>query len=121
MPESQLLNALKGQLAFFESAGYGHTYRSPWRPTLLIRDSPLCLNASFTTAQPCRECILFPMIPAEKRNAITPCHHIPLTAAGETIATLYENASQEKLDKTFHNWLCAKIQDLKTQDAKKER
>ena len=113
MPESELLKVLKNQLAFFETAGYGHTYRSPWRPTLLIRDSPLCLNATFTSARPSRECVLFPMIPAEKRNSLIPCHHIPLNAAGETIATLYEKASQEKLDKTYCDWLCAKIQDLK--------
>jgi hypothetical protein len=113
MAESELLAALKSQLAFFESGGYGHTYRSCWRPTLVIRDSPLCLHATFTPARPCRECVLFTMIPEEKRNSLIPCHHIPLNAAGETIATMYENASQERLDETFHDWLRAKIQDLK--------
>ena len=113
MPESELLTALKSQLAFFETAGYGHTYRCPWRPTLLIRDSPLCLNATFTTAPPCSECVLFPMIPAEKKTSLIACHHIPLNAAGETIATMYEKASQKKLDETFHKWLCATIHNLK--------
>ena len=113
MADSELLTALEGQLAFFESGGYGPTYRSSWRPTLVIRDSPLCLHATFTAARPCRECVLFSMIPEEKRNSLIPCHHIPLNAAGETIATMYENACQERLDETFHDWLRAKIQDLK--------
>ncbi len=112
MSEAELLRALRDQLTFFESGGYGYSYRSSWRPTLVIRDSPICLNAIFTTAKPCRECILFSMIPAEKRNSLVPCHHIPLNAAGETLATLYEKGSQQKLDETFHHWLRATIQTL---------
>ncbi|HJX82891.1 MAG TPA: hypothetical protein VJ723_00960 [Candidatus Angelobacter sp.] len=113
MPERELQQVLEDQLIFFESGGYGHAYRSSWRPTLVIRDSPLCLHATLTPTRSCRECVLLPLIPGEKRNALIPCHHIPLNAIGETIATMYESASQERLDKTFHDWLCAKIQDLR--------
>ena len=116
MVQSDLLKTLKGQLAFFESGGYGNTHRSSWRPTLLLRDSLACLNFAFTAARPCRECVLFPLIPEEKRNSLIPCHQIPLNAAGETIATLYDEASQEKLDETFHQWLCATIQTLEQRE-----
>src|SRR5438045_8286284 len=101
MASRTLLLALKEQLAFFEAGGYGHEFRSSWRPTLMLRDSPTCLNAISATANPCRECVLFPLIPEEKRKSLIPCHQIPLNAAGETIASLYAKASQEKLDETF--------------------
>ena len=116
MRHSELLKALKAQLAFFEHGGYGYTYRSSWRPTLVIRDSPLCLNATFTQARPCRECILFPMIPPEKRTSLLPCHHIPLNQAGDTIANLYAGGTQEKLDQAYHDWLCATIQRLEEKE-----
>ena len=119
MAQSELLKALKEQLTFFEAGGYGHTYRSSWRPTLMVRDSPTCLNAVFNTARPCRECVLFPMVPEEKRKTLLPCHQIPLNGSGETIATLYEKASQEKLDATFHDWLCATIQTLEPHEQRK--
>ena len=112
MLESGLLKALKEQKAFFESGGYGRPFRSTWRPTLIIRDSPLCLNATFTQARACRECILFPMVPPEKRSLLLPCHHIPLNQEGDTIASLYAGGTQEQLDQTFHEWLCTAIQRL---------
>ena len=117
MASRPLLLALKEQLAFFEAGGYGHEFRSSWRPTLMLRDSPTCLNAISATAKPCRECVLFPLIPEEKRKSLIPCHQIPLNAAGETIASLYAKASQEKLDETFHNWLRATIQTLEEREA----
>ena len=117
MAQSELLDALKDQLTFFEHGGYGHAYRSAWRPTLLIRDSPLCLNAIFTHARPCRDCMLFPLVPAEKRSLLLPCHHIPLNQAGDTIAALYAEGTQEKLDQTFHDWLCATIKRLEQKEA----
>ena len=117
MPHSELLKALKQQLAFFDHGGYGYTYRSTWRPTLLIRDSPLCLNATFTRARPCRECILFSMVPPEKRDLLLPCHHIPLNQAGDTVAKLYADGGQETLDRTFRDWLHTTIQRLEEKEA----
>lgn len=113
---SELLKALKDQLVFFENGGYGREYRSTWRPTLIVRDSPLCLNAASSTARPCRECILFPLVPPERRNLLLPCHHIPLNQAGETIASLYATGTQQRLDHIFHDWLCVTIQKLQERE-----
>lgn len=113
MRESGLLSALQDQLAFFQSGGYGYTHRSTWRPTLLIRDSPLCLKAVSPGRRPCTECAVFPLVPPEKRNLLLPCHHIPLNEAGDTIAKLYAAGTQEELDRAFRDWLCATIQRLK--------
>jgi nucleotide-binding universal stress UspA family protein len=118
MKYSGLLAALKDQLIFFDNGGYGRPYRSPWRSTLLIRDSPLCLNATptFTRARPCNECMLFSMVPTEKKHSLIPCHHIPLNSSGDTIAKLYESSSQEQLDRVFHDWLRATIQRLEKEE-----
>ena len=116
MPQSELLKALKDQLAFVESGGYGHTFRSTWRPTLVIRDSPLCLNATSTQARPCYECILYPLVPAEKKNSLLPCHHIPLNDAGDTIAQLYSTGTQDELDQKLHDWLWTTIPRLEERE-----
>jgi hypothetical protein len=113
---STLLTALKEQLVFFENGGYGHTFRSGWRPTLLLRDSPLCLNAMFPGTRSCRECILLNLIPIEKRGCLLPCHQIPIDEAGVTIAKLYDEGTPERLDRTFHDWLCATIRQLEAKD-----
>lgn len=118
MKYSGLLEALRDQLVFFEKGGYGHPYRSPWRSTLLVRDSPLCLNATptFTQAKPCSECLLFSMVPPDKRKSLIPCHHIPLNPSGDTIAQLYASGNQAQLDRAYHDWLCATIQRLEKEE-----
>ena len=117
MPQRELLKALKEQLAFVESGGYGNAYRSAWRPTLVIRDSPLCLNATSPQARPCRECILYSLVPVEMRNSLLPCHHIPLNEAGDTIAQLYATGTQKELDQKLHDWLWNTILRLEEREA----
>src|SRR5215467_9087656 len=116
MPQSELLKALKEQLAFVESGGYGSVYRSTWRPTLVIRDSPLCLNATSSQARPCRECILYSLVPEEMKNSLLPCHHIPLNDAGDTIAQLYATGTQKELDQKLRDWLWTTIQRLEERE-----
>src|ERR1044071_603087 len=103
-----LLQALKTELAFFEVGGYGKPFRSGWRPTLLLRDSPACVNFNSTgrTAS-CKQWPFFSLVPAAYRDAILPCHHIPLAAQGNTIAGMYRKGTQKELDERYHNWLTA--------------
>jgi hypothetical protein len=109
----QLLQALKMERAFFESGGYGHPFRSNWRPTLLFRDSATCINySSAGTLNPCQECPLFVLVPSAKRNHAIPCHNIPLDSEGNTIARLYQTGSQETLDRRYCDWLSAVIKGL---------
>lgn len=103
-----LLQALRTELAFFDAGGYGKPFRSGWRPTLLLRDSPACLNFNVTGRQaPCNQCPFFRLAPAADRDAILPCHHIPLDAAGNTIAGMYRKGTQKELDERYHDWLTA--------------
>lgn len=105
-----LLQALKTELAFFDAGGYGQSSRSDWRPTLLLRDSPVCLNFNATgRLASCDHCPFFRLAPAADRDAILPCHHVPLDAQGNTIAGMYRKGTQKELDERYHNWLTALI------------
>jgi hypothetical protein len=109
----QLLQALKRELGFFDAKGYGRPFRSEWRPTLLLRDSPVCINYSSTGRQhACSECPLFTLVPLSKQEAALPCHHIPLNASGNTISALYQKGTQALLDQRYRDWLCNLIREF---------
>ena len=104
--DDQLLQLLQAELKFLDAGGYGRTFRSQWRPTLLLRDSPACLNYGGIGRQnPCEECPLFSLVAPEKKVMLVPCHFIPLNKSGVTIAELYAKASQESLDQLYRKWL----------------
>lgn len=108
-----LLDALKRELAFFDAGGYGHPFRSAWRPTLLLRDSPVCINYGSTGRQhECRLCPLFSLVPWTEENAMMPCHHIPLNAARDTVAQLYQRGTQKVLDQHYRDWLLKLIREF---------
>jgi hypothetical protein len=110
-----LLLTLKRELAFFDADGYGQPFRSAWRPTLLLRDSPSCLNFNATGRQiPCQQCPLFSLVPLASQDAMIPCHHIPLDPRGHTVARLYRTATQKELDQHYHNWLCALTREIES-------
>ena len=117
MPDSRTLHVVRCELLFLDSGGYGHPFRSHWRPTLLFRDSPICLNFdSGAPAQPCECCPLFQFIPEAKRNCGIPCHFIPLNERGDTIDLMYQSGTQEKLDTAVRGWLEATIKKLEGEE-----
>jgi hypothetical protein len=110
-----LFRVLRDEAAFFDSEGYGKPFRGQWRPTLLLRDSPACINYRDSGRQnSCRDCPLFSMVPAEQQASLIPCHYIQLNPQGETIADLYTQGTQELLDQRYRNWLDEKLKDLTT-------
>jgi hypothetical protein len=111
----RLLQILRNEVAFFDAGGYGRPFRSNWRPTLLLRDSPACINYRDSGRQnSCHECPLFSLVAAGQQDRLIPCHYIPLNSQGETITALYARGPQELLDQLYRNWLQEKIQDLTT-------
>lgn len=109
----QLLQAAKKELRFFDARGYGYSFRSAWRPTLLLRDSSVCINFSSTgRLHACRECPFFSLVPVAGREMLIPCHYIPLDATAETIADLYRKGTQKTLDQRYREWLCNLIQEF---------
>ena len=110
----RLLHMLRTEAGFLEVGGYGRTFRGQWRPTLLLRDSPVCANYNDTRRQsPCSECPLFYLVAPDMHDSLIPCHHIPLNEGGVTIDKLYREGSQESLDRLYRNWLQHIMRKLK--------
>jgi hypothetical protein len=53
--------------------------------------------------------MLIDFVPESMRNENVPCHHIPLSPAGETVATLDSRDQQQKLEEAVIVWLRAVI------------
>jgi hypothetical protein len=104
--ERDLLDVLKGELAFLERGGYGRSSRESWRQPLIFEDSPSCMNYdSKDHAEPCSSCVLFQLVPPQFRGKQIPCRYIPLNAAGETLDSLYRYCNQFEVEEVFGNWL----------------
>jgi len=111
-----ILEALKFELAFLEQGGYGRSVRTPKTPTRIFQDSLSCLNFwEPTRPHPCSECFLTDFVPQKAQQEDVPCHHIPLTAKGDTVDTLQDD--QLRLEDALRSWLRATIQRLEQERA----
>lgn len=121
MLDRRTLQLLSCELSFQKVGGYGRKLRDGWRPTLIFRDSPVCLNFEARGPfQPCERCALFEFVPREQRDALIPCHHIPLNQSGDTLASLYHARTQEQMDQAVQKWLEATIEGLKREENQHE-
>jgi hypothetical protein len=136
-PDKQqaLLQALKSELKFCELGGYkevrgrlparaggrdpmsrhdlGESKIAPHKEILIFRDSPLCLNYGIPAKErPCAQCVLIELVPAQKRAAALPCHHIPLNQRGDSVATLGRGSVTAEVNEAVVAWLRAMIQQL---------
>ena len=108
--ERDVLEVLKFELNFLEQGGYGRSVHAPQTPTRIFQDSISCLNfGDPNRPHPCSECMLIDFVPPSMRNENVPCHHIPLSPAGETVATLEARDRQQKLEEAVIAWLRAVI------------
>lgn len=108
--ERDVLEVLKFELNFLEQGGYGRSVHAPRTPTSIFQDSISCLNFGDPhRPHPCSECMLIDFVPESSRNEDVPCHHIPLSPAGETVATLEARDRQQKLEEAVIVWLRAVI------------
>jgi hypothetical protein len=112
-----LLEVLKFELQFLEKGGYGRSPREVWRPQYIFEDSPTCMNYDCKDSpDPCTHCVLTQLVPPEFRSAKTPCRHIPLNEAGESLDTLYRYDNQPEVEDTAGKWLqetIAKLQETR--------
>lgn len=114
--ERDLLELLATELDFIERGGYGRSVRTPWKEISPFRDSLTCVNYALPEkAHPCTECHLIDFVPPEKQNEEVPCHFIPLTDRGETVADLQAEDNQAKLEDALKMWMRRKIQDLEAE------
>jgi hypothetical protein len=108
--ERDVLEVLKFELNFLEQGGYGRSVHTPQKPTSIFQDSITCLNfGEPQRVHPCSECMLIEFVPESHRNDQVPCHHIPLSPAGETVATLDARDKQLQVEERMINWLRAVI------------
>jgi len=117
--DRNLLDVLKFELEFLEQGGYGRLPREAWRPRFVFEDSPTCMNFNSKDREPCDECLLMQFVPQDARTEQTPCIHIPLSAGGETLSSLYRTGTQQELEDALGAWLRATIQRLTAEQAKK--
>ncbi len=108
--ERDVLEVLKFELSFLEQGGYGRSVHAPQIPTSVFQDSITCLNfGEPQRPHPCSDCMLIDFVPESSRNEKVPCHHIPLTPSGLTIADLESGYNQPRLEEAVIAWLRALI------------
>lgn len=108
--DGDILEVLKAELDFIEKGGYGRSVRTPWKPTSVFQDSLTCINfGDPKQSHPCEECLLMEFVPPASRLEKVPCHRIPLTPEGETVASLDSRGNQEDLEETVKTWLRTNI------------
>ncbi len=116
--ERDLLEVLKTELEFLEDGGYTQSPRTQWRARYIFEDSPSCMNyESKGKRVPCSACLLLELTPAEFRDTQIPCRHIPLSAKGDTLDSLYRYDDQRTIEETAGNWLRNSISRLQQERA----
>jgi len=110
-----LLEVLRLELRFLHREGYGCLPRAPWRAPFIFEDSPICMNYGVLgNRAPCSECWLTQFVPAERQSDKTPCRHVPLNSAGQTLDTLYAFGAgkQREIEEALETWLMDTIHRL---------
>lgn len=111
----EIINQLKLERDILRDGGYGRSVRTPWKPTQLFRDSLTCLNfGEAVKKHPCTDCLLWDWVPAPSQGEDIPCHHIPLTEDGATIATLEAEDNRDRAEAALLAWLNKMIEELET-------
>ncbi|MGI9103808.1 MAG: hypothetical protein ACR2IF_15315 [Terriglobales bacterium] len=117
--QRDILEVLRFELNFLEQGGYGRSVHTPQQPTSVFQDSITCLNfGEPERPHPCSECMLIDFVPDQDRNESVPCHHIPLTADGRSIAGMESGYNQPKLEEAVIAWLRATIARLEQERAR---
>lgn len=115
-----ILELFQEELDFIEKGGYGRSVRTPWLRKSIFQDSLSCLNYGYPyRAHPCSECHLIDFVSPENCSETVPCHHIPLTDAGDTIEELAYEDDELKTQLFVSEWLRAKIKEIQEERAKR--
>jgi hypothetical protein len=113
MDKREVLEKLKAELGSLE---YGRNRRSvhmPWENVSFFQDSVTCLNYGLEgRPHPCGACMLMPYVPEPARNAVNPCHHIPLDGKGNTIESLDRGYNRGSVEEAVAKWLRARIAEV---------
>lgn len=92
----EIIGLLRMEIESIRQRGFGPYFR----------DTVLCINAGKTLrADPCEQCLLLRFVPPSAREQNVPCYHIPLNAAGDTIASLREKPDRRQLQSAVLAWM----------------
>lgn len=119
------LTILRQELEFLNQGGYRKPIgsRQPlfcmetsveWRQPSFFEDSPSCPKERYCPCNPEGDCVLLGFVPTEHRLEAVPCRHIPLNEKGETVDSLNQASTQEKIEGTLRNWLVTTIDKLQS-------
>lgn len=109
--DGDVLEVLKSELQFLESGGYQWCLQKPWRPPLAFIESRTCVkHAAGTTS--CNGCALIQFVPPESLQEQSPCWHIPLNEAGQTLDSQYRWGTEEEMEQSLKTWLWTAILSL---------
>jgi hypothetical protein len=118
----EIIDQLKLERDILKSGGYGRSVRTPWKPTMLFRDSVTCLNFDEAIKRhPCNECFLWEWVPENHRDEDLPCHFIPLNERGENIASLEDVEDREEAEKALLGWLDSLLAHLEAKLAGEQK
>jgi hypothetical protein len=106
--QAYILEVLQSELAFLEGGGYQWCLQKPWRPPLVFVESRTCPKHAGTSTS-CEQCALAQFVPAESLGEKTPCWHIPLNEAGQTVDSLYRWGTEEEMNQSLKTWLLSTI------------
>ncbi len=115
--DRDLLEMLQFELRFLEDGGYGQSPHAARRASLIFEDSLTCMNFNSQDRTPYSACLLMKFVPPGRATEQIPCRHIPLNSDGETLASLYESATQLEIEEALGNWLRATIHRLEREGA----
>ncbi len=116
----EIIDQLKLQRDILKDGGYGRSVRTPWKEERLFRDSLTCLNVTEQVKKhPCNECLLWEWVPEAHQDEDIPCHFIPLTEQGKSIAELEEAGKHEEAEQALLVWLDSTIEKLEQRVAGK--
>lgn len=115
----ELLERLKLEIQVIERGGYYPSVRAPRQTLRIFRDSVSCLNVGLNDkVEPCMHCFLMAFVPPSRTNAEEPCHHIPLNAQGDTVASMEaEGRSGEEILAALLGWLKERVSELEAEAA----
>jgi hypothetical protein len=114
--DRDILEILRFELKFLEEGGYARSPHAPWRAPYIFEDSPSCLNfLDSARRQPCSECLLTQLVPAELREQELPCRFIPLNNKGQTVDSLYRTGTQAEMAEALRDWLRREISRIETE------
>lgn len=109
-----VLQVLRFELNYLEQGGFDRDQ------AILGTESPFlgtfaCINfGDPLRAHSCRDCLLQRFVPEDKQTEELPCHHIPISASGETVAELIEKKNLRRMVVNLEDWLKITIADLES-------